>query len=270
VCRGSPARARREHWSLNGERDEIGVRFHHQDLRACGLRVGDRLVLDINGAVVRGDVSIDIKDPWLGTQKVKGWSHRRITDALRRVALDNPSDCVALIVERNGVVLSATDTHELQRRAAALVAAGVTRTSPAWQQDANEVRARGGDVRPKPCGCRRGAADRRWSVRTLWLLGTVPQGRWLSLPRSASCSDARRRRCRHGRQRGRAVPNVPSASALRWLAGSRGCDGEATRASVALAGLTRATSAVCGTRPTRRAAPSCSAGGGPATPRTPI
>lgn len=118
-------------WSMNGHRDEVGVHFRDQDLRACGLKDGDRLVLDINGAVVRGDVCIDLKGPWLGTQKLRseGWSHRRITDALRAVGLDNPSDHVALIVERNGVVLPATDPTELQRRATALAACGLLSAS---------------------------------------------------------------------------------------------------------------------------------------------
>lgn len=118
-------------WSMNGHRDEVGVHFRDQDLQACGLRDGDRLVLDINGAVVRGDVCIDLKGPWLGTQKLRseGWSHRRITDALRAVGVDNPSEHVALIVERNGVVLPATEPHELHRRAAALAAAGVSLAS---------------------------------------------------------------------------------------------------------------------------------------------
>ncbi len=118
-------------WSMNGHRDEVGVHFRDQDLQACGLRDGDRLVLDVSGAVVRGDVCIDLKGPWLGTQKLRseGWSHRRITDALRAVGVDNPSEHVALIVERNGVVLPATEPHELQRRAAALAAAGVSSSS---------------------------------------------------------------------------------------------------------------------------------------------
>lgn len=118
-------------WSLNGDRDEIAVHFYPQDLQARGLQDGDRLLLDINGAAVLGDVSIDLKGPWLGTQKVKGWSHRRITDGLRAVGLDNPSECVALIVQRNSVVLPATEPHELQRRAAALAAAGVSSASAA-------------------------------------------------------------------------------------------------------------------------------------------
>ena len=120
-------------WSMNGNRDEVGVHFRDQDLRACGLQDGDRLLIDINGAVVRGDVCIDLKGPWLGTQKLKaeGWSHRRITDALRVVGVDNPSEHVALIVERNGLVLPATESHELQRRAAALAAAGVSSASAA-------------------------------------------------------------------------------------------------------------------------------------------
>lgn len=61
--------------------------------------------------------------------KSEGWRHRRITDALRAVGVDNPSEHVALIVERNGVVLPATNPHELQRRAAALAAAGVSLTN---------------------------------------------------------------------------------------------------------------------------------------------
>lgn len=118
-------------WSINGPRDEVGIHFRENDLQACGLQDGDRLVLEINGAAIRGDVSMDRKGPWLGTQKLKaeGWSHRRITDALRAVGVDNPSDHVALIVERNGVVLPATVPHELQRRAAALAAAGVSSRS---------------------------------------------------------------------------------------------------------------------------------------------
>lgn len=81
---------------------------------------------------MRGDLCLDLKGPWLGTQKLRseGWSHRRITDALRAVGVNNPSEHVALIVERNGVVLPATDPQELQRRAAALGAAGVTPASP--------------------------------------------------------------------------------------------------------------------------------------------
>lgn len=112
-------------WSINGPRDEVGVHFRDEDLQACGIHDGDRLVLDINGAVVLGDVSIDLKGPWLGTQKVKGWSHRRITDALRAVGVSNPSEHVALIVERNGVVPLATDPLELQRRATALATSGL-------------------------------------------------------------------------------------------------------------------------------------------------
>lgn len=115
-------------WCINSERDLVAIHFRDQDLKACGLQDGDRLVLDINGAVARGDVCLDLKGPWLGTQKLRseGWSHRRITDALRAVGVDNPSEHVALIVERNGVVLPATEPHELQRRAAALAAAGVS------------------------------------------------------------------------------------------------------------------------------------------------
>lgn len=120
-------------WSINSERDLVAIHFRDQDLKACGLHDGDRLVLDINGAVARGDVCLDLKGPWLGTQKLKaeGWSHRRITDALRAVGVDNPSEHVALIVERNGAVLPATEPHELQRRAAALAAAGVSLASAA-------------------------------------------------------------------------------------------------------------------------------------------
>lgn len=123
-------------WSMNGNRDEVGVHFRDQDLRACGLQDGDRLLLDINGAVVRGDVCIDLKGPWLGTQKLKaeGWSHRRITDALRAVGVDNPSEHVALIVERNGGVLPAGDPSELERRAAALTKAGRSSASTAGNQ----------------------------------------------------------------------------------------------------------------------------------------
>jgi len=115
-------------WSINSERDLVAIHFRDQDLKACGLQDGDRLVLEINGAVARGDVCLDLKGPWLGTQKLRseGWSHRRITDALRAVGVDNPSEHVALIVERNGVVLPATEPHELQRRAAALSAAGLS------------------------------------------------------------------------------------------------------------------------------------------------
>lgn len=118
-------------WCINSERDLIAIHFRDHDLKACGLQDGDRLVLDINGAVARGDVCLDLKGPWLGTQKLKseGWSHRRITDALRAVGVDNPSEHVALIVERNGVVLPSTEPHELQRRAAALAAAGVSSSS---------------------------------------------------------------------------------------------------------------------------------------------
>lgn len=120
-------------WCINSKRDLVAIHFRDQDLKACGLQDGDRLVLDINGAVARGDVCLDLKGPWLGTQKLKseGWSHRRITDALRAVGVDNPSEHVALIVERNGVVLPATESHELQRRAAALAAAGVPSASAA-------------------------------------------------------------------------------------------------------------------------------------------
>lgn len=115
-------------WCINSERDLVAIHFRDQDLKACGIQDGDRLVLDINGAVARGDVCLDLKGPWLGTQKLKaeGWSHRRITDALRAVGVDNPSEHVALIVERNGVALPASEPHELQRRAAALAAAGVS------------------------------------------------------------------------------------------------------------------------------------------------
>lgn len=118
-------------WCINSKQDLVAIHFRHQDLKACGLQDGDRLTLDVNGAVVRGDVCLDLKGPWLGTQKLKseGWSHRRITDALRAVGVDNPSEHVALIVERNGVVLPATNPHELQRRAAALAASGVPLTN---------------------------------------------------------------------------------------------------------------------------------------------
>lgn len=120
-------------WSINSERDLVAIHFRDQDLKACGLQDGDRLVLDINGAVARGDVCLDLKGPWIGTQKLRseGWSHRRITDALRAVGVDNPSEHVALIVERNGVVLPATESNDLQRRAAALAAAGVPSASAA-------------------------------------------------------------------------------------------------------------------------------------------
>lgn len=118
-------------WCINSKQDLVAIHFRHQDLKACGLQDGDRLTLDVNGAVVRGDVCLDLKGPWLGTQKLKseGWRHRRITDALRAVGVDNPSEHVALIVERNGVVLPATNPHELQRRAAALAASGVPLTN---------------------------------------------------------------------------------------------------------------------------------------------
>jgi hypothetical protein len=118
-------------WSLNTDRDEVAVHFRPEDLSTSGTQVGDVLVLDINGAVVRGIVSANDEVPWLGTRGVEGWSRRRITDALRAVGVNNPSEHVALIVERNGVVLPSTEPHELQRRATALAAAGVPSASAA-------------------------------------------------------------------------------------------------------------------------------------------
>lgn len=123
-------------WALNGDRNEIAVHFYPEDLQARGLQDGDRLLLDINGAVILGDVSIDLKGPWLGTQKVRseGWSHGRITAALRAVGVNNPSEHIALIVERNAVALPAADPSELERRAAALTKAGRSSASTVGNQ----------------------------------------------------------------------------------------------------------------------------------------
>ncbi len=53
-------------WCINSKQDLVAIHFRHEDLKACGLQAGDRLILDINGAVVRGDVCLDLKGPWLG------------------------------------------------------------------------------------------------------------------------------------------------------------------------------------------------------------
>jgi hypothetical protein len=117
-------------WSTKRKRNEIAVHFRVDDLRSCGLEYGDRLTLEIDGAVVCGILSADKKGPWLGTKRLADWSYRRITDALQAAGVDSPSERVALIVERNGLVLPATDPRELQRRAGALAKAGVAPVSP--------------------------------------------------------------------------------------------------------------------------------------------
>lgn len=241
-------------WSINGPRDEVGVHFRDQDLQACGIHDGDRLVLDINGAVVLGDVSIDLKGPWLGTQKVKGWSHRRITDALRAVGVSNPSEHVALIVERNGVAPLSTDPLELQKRATALAMSGflsaaVGNPTPTKSDRVIQEFAR------SPAVVAEVLRIAAWPMRTLRVRGTFPPSRWLALPRSASRPDPGRRRRGHDRQRGRVVPDVPSAPALRWRAGSRSRADEAAFARDPLGDCVLAANQLTEARPCSRLLP---------------
>ena len=179
-------------WSLNVDRDENAVHFHIQDLRDRGLSPGDRLVLDINGAVVCGDVSIDRKGPWLGTKSLKGWSHRRITDQLRAVGVDRPSEHVALIVQRNGVALPTIDAGELQRRAAAFGRVRPVGENSTGKPDSVECRAHGQAVRARPRRRCPRPAPFGWSMRALRMRSALQAGRRHALPRSSSRPDARR------------------------------------------------------------------------------
>ncbi|MCK5943581.1 MAG: HNH endonuclease [Planctomycetes bacterium] len=113
-------------WSAGGGTGGVHVHLVENELPAAALHVGDDVVLDIRGAIVRGVVSKDDKGVWLGTKPLKPeWSHQRITDALLSVGVTNPSTLTASVVARNGLGTSTADPEVLRQHADSMTAAGV-------------------------------------------------------------------------------------------------------------------------------------------------
>jgi len=112
-------------WSAGGDKGHVFVYLVESELPAAGLKVGDDLVLDVSGAVVRGIISKDRGGVYLGTDAIrKEWSRQRIMESLRAVGITNPHTTPATIVARNGVGAPTEDPKVLERHAAAIRAAG--------------------------------------------------------------------------------------------------------------------------------------------------
>ncbi len=113
-------------YSAGGDDGRVFVHPVRAEMAPANLRVGDEVVLDIQGAVVRGIISEDKANVWLRTTGLPAdWNHQRITDALTAVGITHPATVTASIVARNGRATATEDPHSLSRHAEALAEAGV-------------------------------------------------------------------------------------------------------------------------------------------------
>lgn len=109
-------------WAADGTGEAVSLNVKERDLESSGLRIGDVVLLDLNGVAARGRVSQDKGGIWLGTRGVgPRWNRRDVTQQLRAVGITNPMTCEALVIEVEGVALGCTDRDLLARRTAALL-----------------------------------------------------------------------------------------------------------------------------------------------------
>lgn len=107
------------------EKDQDAVYFDRDGLQRAGLADRDEVVLDVNGALIRGHVRVSGGNYWLGTQQAgRDWTYKRIIEELRAVGVTKPDRAVAAIVARNGRATPVSDPDLLRRRVDAIDALG--------------------------------------------------------------------------------------------------------------------------------------------------